>query len=90
LFASFVSDAHKVETHKRRRSTCGAKFLSNKEEAVSFTASCRETFTKHGSYRSHERVSNEEEDFRQTIIQLRDMMKVMMEQNMMSEGVASI
>ena len=33
----------------------------------------------------HERVPNEEEDFRQTIIQLRDMMKVMMERNMMSQ-----
>jgi hypothetical protein len=38
---------------------------------------------------SHERVLNEEEDFRQTIIQLRDMMKVMMEQNMMSQGEGS-
>jgi hypothetical protein len=51
LFASFVSDAHKVETHTRRRSTCGAKFLSDEEEAVSFTADCRETFTKHGTCR---------------------------------------
>jgi hypothetical protein len=33
----------------------------------------------------HERVPNEEEDFRQTIIQLRDMMKVIMEWNMMSQ-----
>jgi hypothetical protein len=32
----------------------------------------------------HERVPNEEEDFKKTIIQLRDMMKVMMERNMMS------
>jgi hypothetical protein len=37
----------------------------------------------------HERVLNEEEYFRQTIIQLRDMMKVMMEQNMMSQGEGS-
>jgi hypothetical protein len=37
----------------------------------------------------HERVLNEEEDFRQTIIQLRDMMKVMMEWNMMSQGEGS-
>jgi hypothetical protein len=32
----------------------------------------------------HERVPAEEEDFRQTIMQLRDMMKVMMERNIMS------
>jgi hypothetical protein len=32
----------------------------------------------------HERVPAEEEDFRQTIIQLRDMMKFMMEWNIMS------
>jgi hypothetical protein len=37
----------------------------------------------------HERVPAEEEDFRQTIIQLRDMMKVMMERNMMSQGEGS-
>jgi hypothetical protein len=37
----------------------------------------------------HERVTNEEEDFRQTIIQLRDMMKVIMERNMMSQGEGS-
>jgi hypothetical protein len=36
-----------------------------------------------------ERVPNEEEDFRQTIIQLRDMMKVIMEQTMMSQGEGS-
>jgi hypothetical protein len=32
----------------------------------------------------HERVPGEEANFRQTIIQLRDMMKVIMEWNMMS------
>jgi hypothetical protein len=32
----------------------------------------------------HERVPAEEEDFRKTIIHLRDMMKVMMERNIMS------
>jgi hypothetical protein len=37
----------------------------------------------------HEHVSNEEEDFRKTIIHLRDMMKVMMEWNMMSQGEGS-
>jgi hypothetical protein len=37
----------------------------------------------------HERVPAEEEDFRKTIIQLRDMMKVMMERNMMSQGEGS-
>jgi hypothetical protein len=37
----------------------------------------------------HERVPAEEEDFRQTIIQLRDMMKVMMERNIMSQGEGS-
>jgi hypothetical protein len=39
--------------------------------------------------KDHERVPNEEEDFRQTIIQLRDMMKVIMEQTMMSQGEGS-
>jgi hypothetical protein len=88
LFASFVSDAHKVETHTRRRSTCGAKFLSDEEEAVSFTTDCRETFTKHGTCRNHERVPDEEEDLRQTLMQMRDMMKVMMGY-MMSQGEGS-
>jgi hypothetical protein len=37
----------------------------------------------------HERVPNEEEDFRRTIIQLRDMMKFIMEQTMMSQGEGS-
>jgi hypothetical protein len=37
----------------------------------------------------HERVPNEEEDFRQTIIQMRDMMKVIMERTMMSQGEGS-
>jgi hypothetical protein len=33
---------------------------------------------------SHERVPAEEEDLRKTIIQLRDMMKILIEQNIMS------
>jgi hypothetical protein len=37
----------------------------------------------------HEHVPNEEEDFRKTIIQLIDIMKVMMEWNMMSQGEGS-
>jgi hypothetical protein len=37
----------------------------------------------------HARVLAKEEDFRQTIIQLRDMMKVMMEWNIMSQGEGS-
>jgi hypothetical protein len=39
--------------------------------------------------KDHERVPNEEEDFRKTIIWLRDMMKVMMEHNIMSQGEGS-
>jgi hypothetical protein len=38
---------------------------------------------------SHERVPAEEEDLMQTIIQLRDMMKVMMERNIMLQGEGS-
>jgi hypothetical protein len=65
LFASFVSDAHKVETHKRRRSTCGAKFLSDKEEADSFTARFqRDIHQAWLMQKSHERVPAEEEDLR--------------------------
>ena len=37
----------------------------------------------------HERVPAKEEDFRKTIIQLRDMMKFMMERNIMSQGEGS-
>jgi hypothetical protein len=37
----------------------------------------------------HECVPAEEEDLRKTIIQLRDMMKVMMERNIMSQGEGS-
>jgi hypothetical protein len=37
----------------------------------------------------HERVPDEEADFRQTIIQMRDMMKVIMERTMMSQGEGS-
>jgi hypothetical protein len=37
----------------------------------------------------HERVPDEEADFRQTIIQMRDMMKVIMEWTMMSQGEGS-
>jgi hypothetical protein len=39
------SDAHKVETHKRRRSTCRAKFSSFKKEDYIITASFKEAFT---------------------------------------------
>jgi hypothetical protein len=37
----------------------------------------------------HERVPVEEEDLRQTIIQLRDMMKILIEWNIMSQGEGS-
>jgi hypothetical protein len=37
----------------------------------------------------HERVPDEEADFRKTIIQMRDMMKVIMERTMMSQGQGS-
>jgi hypothetical protein len=49
VFKCFVFYAHKVETHKRKRSTCGAKFSSFKEEAYTITASFKEAFTKYGS-----------------------------------------
>jgi hypothetical protein len=38
---------------------------------------------------SHERVSAEEEDLKQAVIDLRDMMKVLMERNMVSQGEGS-
>ena len=41
------------------------------------------------STEGHEHVLNEEEDFGKPIIQLRDMMKVMMERNIMSQGEGS-
>ena len=37
----------------------------------------------------HERVLDEEEDLRQTIIQLRDMMKILIERNIMLQGEGS-
>jgi hypothetical protein len=39
--------------------------------------------------KSHERVPAEEEDLRQTVIELRDMMKNLLEQNIMSQGEGS-
>ena len=39
--------------------------------------------------KDHERVPDEEADFRQTLIQLRDMMKVTMERTVMSQGEGS-
>jgi hypothetical protein len=89
LFASFVSDAHKVETHKRRRSTCGAKFLSDKEEADSFTQVSERHSPSMARAESHERVPAEEEDLIQAVMELRDMMKIFMEQNIMSQGEGS-
>jgi hypothetical protein len=38
---------------------------------------------------SHERVSDEEEDLRQTVIELRNMMKILLEWNIMSQGQGS-
>jgi hypothetical protein len=38
---------------------------------------------------NHERVSAEEEDLRQAVMELRDMMKILMEQNIMSQGEGS-
>jgi hypothetical protein len=38
---------------------------------------------------SHERVPAEEEDLRQAVMELRDMMKILMERNIMSQGEGS-
>jgi hypothetical protein len=38
---------------------------------------------------SHERVPDEEEDLRQTVIELRNMMKILLEWNIMSQGEGS-
>jgi hypothetical protein len=50
LFASVLfSDAHKVEAHKRRRSTCRSKFLFFKKKCYILTSCFKEAFTKYGA-----------------------------------------
>jgi hypothetical protein len=83
------SDAHKVETHKRRRSTCGSKFSSFKEEAYTSPQVSRRHSPSMAHEESHERVPTEDEDLRKAIMEMREMMKILIERNTLLQGEGS-
>jgi hypothetical protein len=50
MFVSVLfSDAYKVESHKKRRTSCRNKFSTLKKDKSTFTSSFKEEFTKYGS-----------------------------------------
>jgi hypothetical protein len=85
----FVSDAHKVEAHKRKGQIVEPSSHPSRRKLISSPQVSRRHSPSMAHEDSHEHIPVEDEDLRKAVMEMREMMKILMERNTGLQGEGS-